>query len=291
MSREAQIHAGRLVKAWLEHPAPCPPAIARRGLKARNRLVEGNLRLVIKIANKYKRGLSNDQDQLQDLIQAGTIGLIRAAEKFDFERGFAFSTYAYWWILQAVGRSYENDLPLIHVPANRNDQWKRLNKLISEYRALKGIDPPLAYLVEKSKLTAAQIQETIVAGTMKLVSSLDAHCRKNGSNSQEDASLLHELIAASGATNEELHEAELASARAEFARSLIKHTNERDRKYILGTYFQGRTLAEIAADHGDSRTRAGQLRQRGIADIRKHLQGQDIDPADLEALELPALTA
>lgn len=109
-----ELHLGRLIRAWQDHPdgpADAPAAVQRRGLRARNRMVQANLRLVANVANRKDR-----TGPPEDYLQAGALGLVRAAEKFDPEKGYKFSTYAYWWILQAMGYLAERQT-LVYVPA------------------------------------------------------------------------------------------------------------------------------------------------------------------------------
>ena len=95
-----ELHLGAIVRAWQDHPdgpADAPAGIRRRGLRARDRFVMANLRLVAHVAGK-RGGVA----PLEDRLQAGVLGLLRGAEKFDPTKGYKFSTYAYWWILQAL---------------------------------------------------------------------------------------------------------------------------------------------------------------------------------------------
>jgi RNA polymerase primary sigma factor len=100
LAPDEELHLGTLVQAWQQHPGgpdEAPPAVRRRGLRARDRIVAGNLRLVASfVQNRTHDG------PLVDRFQNGALGLARAAEKFDPARGYKFSTYAYWWIRQAV---------------------------------------------------------------------------------------------------------------------------------------------------------------------------------------------
>lgn len=108
LSPAEELHLGGIVQQWLSHPSP-PTALRRSGVRARNRMVSANLRLVVLICRRYRDRIGHLQLELLDLMQAGNLGLIRAVEKFDPTRGYRFSTYGCWWIRQSVTR-YMNDL-------------------------------------------------------------------------------------------------------------------------------------------------------------------------------------
>jgi RNA polymerase sigma factor (sigma-70 family) len=114
-----ELHLGALVRRWQDWepiPAEAPARVIRQGLRARNRIVAGNLRLVALVVDRFSRP---PHVALEDALQAGSLGLIRAAEKFDPQRGYKFSTYSYLWIRQAltceIGKS-----GTIRTPANVN---------------------------------------------------------------------------------------------------------------------------------------------------------------------------
>lgn len=95
------LHLGGLVRAWQDWPPSpdeAPAAVRRRGLRAKERMITANLRLVASVATRYR----NNEAPLADRLQSGSLGLARAVEKFDPARGYTFSTYAYWWIRQAI---------------------------------------------------------------------------------------------------------------------------------------------------------------------------------------------
>jgi RNA polymerase sigma factor (sigma-70 family) len=126
----------------------------RRSLRAKAALTESNIRLVVSIAKRYQhRGLS-----FQDLAQEGILGLTRACEKFDPERGFRFSTYASWWIKQSIMRAIADQGRTIRLPVHIHDQINALRKVERELKAELGRDARLEEITEKSTLTAEKIE-------------------------------------------------------------------------------------------------------------------------------------
>lgn len=115
LTSEEELHLGRLVREWQDHEAP-PAAVVRRGKRALDRIVSANLRLVVSVVTRYRRRFAHLAIEPIDLVQAGNIGLIRAVEKFDPKRGYRFSTFAYWWIRQAVSRYIQEVHPTVRVP-------------------------------------------------------------------------------------------------------------------------------------------------------------------------------
>ena len=115
LTQNQEIELGRRIQAWLQHPDP-PPSIIRSGRRARDQFVCSNLRLVISVAKKYTFAIKGTPLTFQDLIQEGTLGLQRAAEKYDPECGYKMSTYAYWWIRQAITGCIDTKSLMIHIP-------------------------------------------------------------------------------------------------------------------------------------------------------------------------------
>jgi RNA polymerase sigma factor (sigma-70 family) len=125
----------------------------RRSLRAKSALTESNIRLVMSIAKRYqRRGLS-----FQDLAQEGILGLTRACEKFDPERGFRFSTYATWWIKQSIMRAIADQGRTIRLPVHIHDQLNGLRKSERELKSELGRDSTIAELSARAGLTSEKI--------------------------------------------------------------------------------------------------------------------------------------
>ena len=117
LTPQEEVHLGMIVKEWMEAEQPSL-SLQRRGRRALQRMVTANLRLVVTVALRYIRRLKHLSHEPMDLVQAGNIGLLRAAEKYDPTRGYKFSTYGYWWIRQSINRYLQEHNGSIRLPVN-----------------------------------------------------------------------------------------------------------------------------------------------------------------------------
>ncbi len=142
--------------------------IERGDMAAKQQMIQSNLRLVVSIAKNYR----NQGLPFLDLIQEGTLGLIRAVEKFDWRRGFKFSTYATWWIRQAVARALADKARTIRMPVHIVERLQKMNRAERTLWTQLGREPTLAEIGEEASLTLQQVME--VRAAARASTSLDA---------------------------------------------------------------------------------------------------------------------
>ena len=154
--------------------------IERGDAEAKERMINSNLRLVVSLARKYQ-----GQDlPLLDLIQEGILGLIRAAEKFDWRRGYKFSTYATFWIRQAIQRGIANKSRTIRVPVHIGQRERKIARVSRELRASLDREPTDEEIAEAAEISVADIEE--VRDTQRTVTSLDRPVGEEGDTSFGD---------------------------------------------------------------------------------------------------------
>ncbi|MBC3981810.1 sigma-70 family RNA polymerase sigma factor [Streptomyces sp. AC536] len=257
-----EAEAGGASRAELE-------ALAAEGARAKDVFIRSNLRLVVAVARRYPRsGLP-----LLDLIQEGNAGLVRAVEKFDYAKGFKFSTYATWWIRQAITRSIADQSRTIRLPVHLVEELGRIRRVQREFNRENGRDPEHTEIAAELGSTPARVADVLdwARDPVSLNMSVDDEGETQFGDLLEDTSA------------ESPEQSVLVMLRREGLEDLIGRLDERTASIIKARYGmedgRERTLTEVGKQHGLTRERIRQIEKHALLELKKMARDTGFDAA------------
>ncbi|AKH82902.1 RNA polymerase sigma factor SigB [Streptomyces sp. CNQ-509] len=266
---EAGVYAGKLLAGEAKPEAVDAPsasanreeleAIVAQGERAKDLFIRSNLRLVVAVARRYPRsGLP-----LLDLIQEGNAGLVRAVEKFDYKKGFKFSTYATWWIRQAITRSIADQSRTIRLPVHLVEELGRIRRVQREFNREHGREPEPAEVAAELGSTPERVTDVLdwARDPVSLNMSVD----------DEGETQFGDLLEDTGADSPE--DSVLVMMRREELEGLIGRLEPRTASIIKARYGiedgRERTLTEVGKQHGLTRERIRQIEKHALVELKK----------------------
>lgn len=238
--------------------------------KAYNTVVVHNLRLVVKYAKSIKRTYKAEES-LMDLVQAGNIGLMRAVDKFEVDKGYAFSTYASWWIRQSIIRHIYDNESAIRVPVHMSERFVGISRAIRQFCDEEGREPSFAELSERIKVSRKEYD--LYKSVDRNVSSLNSLVGEDG-----DSELIDFVPADS--VQDPVYEETQQKILSETVRDVLEKLDQRER-YIIQERFgltggSPKTLEEIGVDLGITRERVRQIESVAMKKLRTSAKASSI---------------
>lgn len=258
LCKETQLRHCRRIHTWVNWPegrSQAPLRVRRAGQRSMDVMIATNTKLVVSVAKRYQgRGVD-----LMDLIQEGNLGLIRGLELYDPTRGYALSTYAYWWVRQSITRAIQTHSRTIRLPVHTYEILSRARRYISDCAAASHTPTP------------DEIASHCSTTTDRLVLALEQFevtaCRSLDALVTEDGNPLIDLI---GHDPTEANHADIQLAEDTRALHTAMQTLPLTEARVLNaTFFEDCTQSALASDLGVSRARVGQIQRAGIDRLRR----------------------
>jgi RNA polymerase primary sigma factor len=279
LTAEQEVNLAKRIEAGLyaEHKLETEPGLADRdrrdlelvaedGRRAKAHMLEANLRLVVSVAKKYSdRGLS-----LLDVVQEGNLGLIRAVEKFDYTKGYKFSTYAMWWIRQAIQRGFADSARTIRLPVHVLEMLSKLSRVERDMHQRLGREPTPEELAVELDRTPDQIEELLRTSRQPI--SLDSTIGEDGETSIGD--LIEDVDAPEAS---ELVDRQLMASQLRSALGCLSQREATIMSMRFGLYDGNpHTLDEIGRALGLTRERIRQLEKQSLSKLRHPSRAQPL---------------
>ena len=230
----------------------------RAAERAKNRLVEANLRFVVSVAKQYQhQGLT-----LTDLIDEGSIGLIKAADRFDETRGFKFISYAVWWIRQSILQAIAEQSRIVRLPLNQVGSLNKVNQESNRFEQENQRRPSVEELAQRTGIDEEKISQSMAASGHHV--SIDAPFGEDDDNSMVD-------VMASGEDSRTDKHVDHESMAMELRQVLDKVLKDREKQIVCACFGIGETekgLEEIGDKMGLTRERVRQIREKSITKLR-----------------------
>lgn len=267
LTKEAQLLHCRRIHTWVNWEGgrdQAPRSVVRTGKRSMDIMIRTNLKLVVSIARKYNnRGLD-----LSDLIQEGTLGMIRSLELYDPARGYAFSTYAYWWIRQSTNRAIHMFSRSIRIPVSSHETVASILKFSAHFASTQGRQPTQLELALHLGVTPERIRHILDTHALTACISLDALCSPEGDsfislrpNDEETVSNSPEV-----ALQEEVRYTMVSEA--------LENLEPMQAEVVKRQYLMRQPVAEVCESMGIPRAKMLTLRQRGLEELRMQLKGR-----------------
>ncbi|MFD4246414.1 RNA polymerase sigma factor RpoD/SigA [Streptomyces sp. NPDC058525] len=269
---EAGVYAQQILDGVIEREGTTPSreeleALAAEGERAKEVFIRSNLRLVVAVARRYPRsGLPR-----LDLIQEGNAGLVRAVEKFDYAKGFKFSTYATWWIRQAITRSIADQSRTIRLPVHLVEELGRIRRVQREFNRENGRDPEHAEIAAELDSTEKRVGDVLdwARDPVSLNMSVDDDGDTQFGDLLEDTSAISP------------EQSVLSLLRSEELEDLLGKLDQRTASIIKMRYGiddgRERTLTEVGKQHGLTRERIRQIEKHALLELKRMARDTGFD--------------